>query len=93
MRSPHIQEDALVLELLVATSWIVFILYAAWFAYGAKRYVMMSPRDAYVLWSLHKRETRCNAHRYSLKLHKKEGIIGFRCLCGYEYVSKRPILA
>jgi hypothetical protein len=79
------------LDLLVAAAWTIFILYMLWFVFRAKGHVTLSPRDVYVLWSLHKREARCDAHHYSLKLYR-EDIIGFRCPCGYEYESKRPIL-
>jgi hypothetical protein len=81
-----------VLELLVLASWICFIAYSTWFFAKAKQYATLSPRDVYVLWSLHKQEARCNALNYSYKLDAKKGIIGFKCFCGYEYESKRPIV-
>lgn len=89
----HVQrEGAQLLDLLMTASWISLMLYGFWFIFRARQHVPMSPRDAYVLWSLHKREAGCGSPRYVLKLHKKKGVIGFKCACGYEYESKRPII-
>jgi hypothetical protein len=80
------------LELLVAASWLTFLAYATWFFKKAKQYEPICLKDVYVLWNLHRKEAKCNSPTYVCKLHKDKGIIGFKCMCGYEYESKRPIV-
>jgi hypothetical protein len=80
------------LEFIVVASWLSLVFYATWFFGRAKQYATLTPREVYALWSLHKREAQCNALSYIWKLHKKKGIVGFKCFCGHEYESKRPII-
>jgi len=80
------------LELFVIASWLSLVVYATWLFARAKRYATLRPGDAYVLWRLHKHESQCNASSYVGKFHEKEGVVGFKCLCGYEYESKRPMV-
>jgi hypothetical protein len=80
------------LELLVVASWLCFAVYSTWFFTRAKQHVTLNPGEVYVLWWTHKRAANCNALNYCYKLDDKKGIIGFKCFCGYEYESKRPIV-
>lgn len=79
------------LELLVVASWLSLVAYTTWLFGRAKQYVTSNLGDVYVLWGIHKRESQCNALSYIWKFNKK-GIVGFKCLCGYEHESKRPIV-
>lgn len=76
----------------MVASWLSLGAYTTWFLARAKQYNALSPGDVYVLWSLHKQEAHCNALSYICKLHKKKGIVGFKCFCGYEHKSRRPIV-
>jgi hypothetical protein len=80
------------LELAVAVSWLTFLAYATWFVKRAKEYQPINPKDVYVLWTLHRQKANCSSLTYVCKLHQDKGIIGFKCMCGYEYESKRPIV-
>jgi hypothetical protein len=80
------------LELFVVVSWLLLVFYAAWLFGWAKQYATLTPGEVYALWSLHKRETRCSSLSYIWKFHRKKGVVGFKCFCGHEYKSKRPIV-
>jgi len=85
------QKESAMIEFIVLAFWSVFGAYSTWFLGKAKQNVTLSPREAYILWSIHKRETGCNSPTYLHITHKK-GIIGFKCQCGHNYLSKRPIV-
>lgn len=92
MGRTRIQKEVAMLELLLVASWLSLALYSTWFFTQVKQYAALSPREVYLLWSIHKSETGCNALSYLYKIQKKKGFVGFKCLCGYEYVSKRSIV-
>jgi len=80
------------LEILLFASWFAFGAYNLWLIGKARQYAPLSAQDVYILWSVHRKETHCNSSTYACKIHKKKGIIGFKCQCGHEYTSKRPIV-
>lgn len=80
------------LELLVFGSLFSLVAYSVWFLGWARRHATLSPSDARFLWRVHKRECQCNALRYVRKYNWKKNIVGFKCACGYEYESKRPMV-
>ncbi|MFQ6086934.1 MAG: hypothetical protein ACE5OV_02830 [Candidatus Bathyarchaeia archaeon] len=80
------------LGLLAIASWVSLTAYSTWLFGMAKQYQAMSPKDVRFLWRVHKHVSRCNAPYYVKKYNKKKNIVGFKCSCGYEYESKRPII-
>ena len=80
------------LGLLAFALWFSLGAYGTWLFGRAKQYVTLSPREVYLLWSIHRRDANCNSLTYIHKLRQKRGIIGFECLCGYKYLSQRPII-
>ena len=92
MSRTHKQKEFTMLGLLVFALWFSFGAYSTWFFGKAKEYVALSPREVYLLWSVHKREAGCNSPTYIHITQSKKGIIGFKCHCGHNYLSKRPIV-
>lgn len=80
------------IEFLVFALWFSLGAYGTWLLVKARQYVALSPREAYILWSIHKREAGCNSPSYLHITQLKKGIIGFKCQCGHDYLSKRPIV-
>jgi hypothetical protein len=80
------------MEFLVFAVWSFFGGYSTWLVGKAKQNVTLSPKEAYILWSVHKREAGCNSPTYTHIIQPKKGIIGFKCQCGHNYMSKRPIV-
>jgi len=84
------------LELLVLVPWLIFGGYSLWFFLQAKTLEPLTLDELVILWKLHKKEARCNAPISQLEpvmlagSHQNE-FVGFRCTCGYKYLSKRPI--
>jgi len=79
-------------ELALATlaTWLCLVVYIIWFSALAKDYVPLTGRETTVLWKLHKRQTACSSTKFETVRHKNK-LVGFRCACGYEYLSKRLI--
>jgi len=80
------------LEFLTFALWCSLGAYTTWLIGRAKQSAPLSPNEAYILWRIHKSEARCNSPTYYHIIRPKKGIIGFRCHCGHEYLSKRPII-
>lgn len=59
----------------------------------AKRKIPMTPKEADILWKLHKKNTKCNSHKMKPRITKRGEITGFRCQCGYKYTQQRPLLS
>jgi len=76
-------------ELVLAT-WVGFGAYIIWFFALAKDYATLTSRETTFLWQLHKRQTHCSSTKFET-VRRKNRIVGFRCDCGYKYLSKRPI--
>jgi len=84
------------LELLVLFPWLIFGAYCFWFFFQAKTLEPLTLDELVILWKLHKQEARCNAPISQLEPivlagSQKNEFVGFRCPCGYKYLSKRPI--
>lgn len=78
------------LELFVASAWLCAAVYGFWYLLGAKKYVPLSPEEVFILWNVHKNDTKCNSEKvYQIKL--KNAVVGFECDCGYRYYSRRYI--
>lgn len=78
------------LEMFVASVWLCAAAYGFWYLFGAKEHVPLSPEEVYILWNVHKKDTKCNSDKvYQIKL--KNAVIGFECDCGYKYHSRRRI--
>jgi len=75
---------------LVVAAWTGFAICSIWYFTRAKEYVPLSSEEIYILWTLHKNEANCNSEKiYQIK--HGNAVVGFRCDCGYEYYSQKPI--
>jgi len=75
---------------LALVAWLFLVAYIIWFLVLAKDYVPLSGIETTFLWKLHKRQTRCSSTKFETVRHKNK-VVGFRCACGYKYLSKRLI--
>jgi len=83
------------LDVLMWILWLVFGAYSFWFLTWAKKSQPLTLDELVILWKIHKQQARCNA-----PLSRVEPIMdsrsnefsGFRCECGYQYLSKRLIV-
>ena len=84
------------LDLLVWSLWFIFGAYSFWFLFQAKTLEPLTLDELVILWKLHKQQAGCDAPISKLEpiirtsSHENE-FVGFRCTCGYQYLSKRPI--
>ncbi len=78
------------LDLVAVAAWMCFGTYTGWFLFSAKDYAPISPEDMFILWKIHKKESLCNSTKIE-KLLYKDRVVGFKCGCGYKYLSKRPV--
>jgi hypothetical protein len=93
--SQHLTEAGLrMIEFLMCTFWAVFIAYCFWLLTLAKKLQPMTLDELVILWKLHKQQARCNSPISQVKPitgKNSDELLGFKCRCGYQYVSKRPI--
>jgi len=75
---------------LALAAWLFLVAYIIWFFALAKDYVPLTSIETTILCKLHKRQTHCFSTNFE-KVRRKKKVVGFRCACGYEYLSKRPI--
>jgi hypothetical protein len=80
------------LEIFMFTLWGCLAIYAAWYFTSAKHYAPLTPKEARILWKIHKRNIRCNAKKWR-EIKRGGKIVGFACECGYKHIQKRPIVA
>ncbi len=52
----------------------------------------ISPNEAEVIWTMHRKTTCCRGHKWKPIKHRHDKIVGFRCECGYKYTQKRPLV-
>jgi len=57
-----------------------------------KRSAPISANEAKVMWTMHRKTTRCGAHNWQPIKFRKDKIVGFQCECGYQYTQKRPLM-
>ena len=86
----RIQEKCKMMGALALVAWLCLGLYVIWFLALAKDYVPLTGIETTFLWKLHKRQTQCSSTKFETVRHKNR-VVGFRCACGYEYLSKRLI--
>jgi len=80
------------LEILLIALWGCLAVYATWYFTSAKHYAPITPKEARILWKIHKRNVQCVARKW--RVIKRGGkIIGIECKCGYKHIQKRPIVA
>ena len=70
--------------------WLFLVAYIIWFLGLAKDYVPLTGRETTLLWKLHKKQTHCSSTKFETVRHKNK-VVGFRCACGYQYLSKHLI--
>jgi hypothetical protein len=83
------------LDVLMWFLWVLMGGYSLWFLTRAKKSQALTLDELVMLWRIHKQQARCKA-----PLSKLEPILnprssdfsGFRCACGFRYVSKRLII-
>jgi len=78
------------LEMFVASAWACAAAYGFWYLFGAKEHVPLSSQDVFILWNVHKKDTKCNSEKVS-QIKTRNSVIGFECDCGYKYYSRRRI--
>jgi hypothetical protein len=82
-------------DFLMLALWFVFGGYCVWFLTKAKQPEALTLDELVLIWKIHKQQSGCKA-----PLSKVEPIVnshtsefsGFRCKCGYQYQSQRPIV-
>jgi len=70
--------------------WLFLVVYIIWFLTLARDYVTLTGRETTLLWTLHKRQSNCFSTKFET-IRRKNKLVGFRCGCGYKYLSKRLI--
>jgi hypothetical protein len=70
--------------------WLLLVGYIIWFLGLAKDYVPLTGRETTLLWTMHKRQSNCFSTKFETIRHKNK-LVGFRCGCGYKYLSKRLV--
>lgn len=80
------------LYIIMPTLWGCFTVYLAWYFARAKHFSPVTPTEARQLWTIHKRDTRCNGRKWRQVKNGKQ-TVGFQCECGYRHVQKKPIVA
>jgi hypothetical protein len=78
------------LEILMPTAWACFALYVIWYFTSAKDYAPLTPKEAELLWKIHRQKAGCNMNKWR-EIRRKGKLVGFECACGYRHVQKRPI--
>jgi len=84
------QEKCKMIGELALAMWLFLVAYIIWFLALAKDYIPLTGRETTFLWKLHKRQTHCCSSKFETVRHGKK-VVGFRCACGHEYLSKRLI--
>ncbi|HEY4674947.1 MAG TPA: hypothetical protein VIH48_02705 [Candidatus Bathyarchaeia archaeon] len=82
------------IELLMFAFWSLFVAYSLWLFTRAKKPQPLTLDELVILWKLHKRQALCGTPISRVKpILKKNSdeLLGFKCQCGYQYLSKRPI--
>jgi len=70
--------------------WLFLVAYIIWFFGLAKDYVPLTGRETTLLWTLHKRQSNCFSTKFET-IRRRNKLVGFRCGCGYKYMSRRLI--
>jgi hypothetical protein len=78
------------LEFLVTVLIVVFGACCYWYFFDAKTEQPLTKEEVELMWKLHKKQTECTGSRKDF-LMNKDGIVGFRCECGYQFKQERLI--
>jgi len=84
-----------VLDVLMGVLWFVLGGYSFWLITRAKRSQSLTLDELVILWRIHKQQARCNAPLSRVKPiidPRSNEFSGFKCECGYQYLSKRLVL-
>ena len=87
-RITKIQEKCKMIGELALAIWLCLVAYIIWFSTLAREYIPLTGRETTLLWTLHKRRTNCFSTKFETIRHKNK-LVGFRCGCGYKYLSRR----
>lgn len=83
------------LDLIMCIFWFIFGAYSFWFFARAKKLESLTLDDLVILWKIHKQQAGCNVPLSKVKPivnNRSNEFSGFKCECGYKYMSKRPIV-
>ena len=83
------------LDVLMWVFWFLFGGYSFWFVTRAKKSQPLTLDELVTLWKIHKQHARCNTPLSRVKPiidSSSNEFSGFRCECGYQYMSKRLIV-
>jgi len=83
------------LDVLMWILWFALGVYGFWLVTRAKRLHPLTLDELVILWKIHKQQAGCNAPLSRLKPiidSRSKEFSGFRCECGYTYLSKRLIV-
>jgi hypothetical protein len=83
------------LDVLMWVFWFLLGAYSIWFLTRAEKSQALTLDELVMLWKIHKQQARCSA-----PLSRVEPVVdprskefsGFKCGCGYRYLSKRLIV-
>jgi len=82
------------LDLVLWVVWFIFGAYCSWFFTRAKKLQPITLDELVILWKLHRLHGKCDVPISRVEAiidpHSDE-FVGFRCKCGYQYLSKRLI--
>ena len=84
-----------VLDVLMWVLWFVVGGYSFWLITRAKRSQSLTLDELVILWKIHKQQARCSAPLSRVKPiidPRSNEFSGFKCECGYRYLSKRLVL-
>lgn len=84
------------MDLLVWSAWLILGTYIFWFLFKAETLQPLTLDELVMLWKLHRQRSGCNAPISKVEpiirsSHHENEFVGFRCKCGYEYLSKRLV--
>jgi hypothetical protein len=83
------------LDVLMWVLWSALGGYSFWFVTHAKRSAPLTLDELVILWKKHKQEAKCRAPLSRVKPiidPRSDEFSGFKCECGYQYFSKRPLV-
>jgi len=83
------------LDVLMWILWFVVGGYSFWLITRAKRSQSLTLDELVILWKVHKQQAGCSGPLSRVKPiidSRSNEFSGFKCECGYQYVSKRLIL-
>jgi hypothetical protein len=76
------------MEFLITVLFVVLGACYYWYFFDAKTEQPLTKGEVELMWKLHKKQTECAGSGKDL-LRNKDGIVGFRCECGYQFKQQR----